>query len=135
MESDTNLNFTPIFASNSTALQQPLKDDQFTYNASTNRLTAGNFCLSSDERLKSNIEPLTGCLDKVKAMRGVSYHKDGLDQVGLIAQEVQKVVPEVIGEDGKGYLSVAYPNLVGVLIEAVKELSAQVEELKNGTSK
>ena len=97
--------------------------------------TATNFCLSSDERLKENIETICCGLDKVKAMRGVSYTKDGEAQVGVIAQEVEKVVPEVVVEGEDGYKSVSYSQLVGVLIEAVKDLSAQVEELKNDSSK
>ena len=68
-------------------------------------------------------------LDKVNALRGVSYTKDGENSIGVIAQEVQKVIPEVV-QDNEEYLSVAYGNLVGVLIEAVKELSAEVEALK-----
>ena len=97
--------------------------------------SAANWCLASDERLKENIETICCGLDKVKAMRGVSYTKDGEAQVGVVAQEVEKVVPEVVFEGEDGYKSVAYSQLVGVLIEAVKDLSAQVEELKNGTSR
>ena len=100
----------------------------------TGTITAANFCLASDERLKENIETICCGLDKVKAMRGVSYTKDGEAQVGVIAQEVEKVVPEVVVEGEDGYKAVAYSQLVGVLIEAVKDLSAQVEELKNDSS-
>jgi len=63
-------------------------------------------------------------------MRGVSFTKDGCDGSGVIAQELQKVAPELVNEDGE-YLSVAYGNLVGYLIEAVKDLKAEIEELKN----
>ena len=62
-------------------------------------------------------------------MRGVSFTKDGEAGSGVIAQELQKVAPELVHE-GEEYLSVAYGNLVGYLIEAVKDLKAEVEELK-----
>ena len=61
-------------------------------------------------------------------MRGVFFDKDGVRQTGVIAQEMQKVMPEVV-EDGE-YLSVAYGNLIGVLIEAVKELKAEIDQMK-----
>jgi len=95
----------------------------------TGDITAsGNVTAYSDARLKSDVETVTGALALVRALRGVRYTKDGAPGVGVIAQEVQKVVPEVV-QDGE-FLSVAYGNLVGVLIEAVKELAEQVEELK-----
>ena len=85
----------------------------------------------SDERLKSNIETIDQALNKVGQMRGVTFERDGRKGTGVIAQEVQKVMPEVVHDEGE-YMSVAYGNLVGVLIEAVKELKAEVEELKKG---
>jgi len=90
----------------------------------------GNVTAYSDERLKSNITTIAGALDKIVALRGVSYTKDGKAEIGVIAQEVQSVVPEVVHDTPDGYLSVAYGNLVGLLIEAVKELKAEVSELK-----
>ena len=65
-------------------------------------------------------------------MRGVMYDKDGERSTGVIAQEMQQVMPEVV-QEGE-YLSVAYGNIVGVLIESIKELKTQIEELKNGSS-
>ena len=87
----------------------------------------GEVTAFSDERLKSDIETLDG--SKVYEMRGVSYVKDGEASSGVIAQELQKVAPELVHESGE-YLSVAYGNLVGYLIEAVKELKAEIDELK-----
>ena len=84
----------------------------------------------SDERLKSDIETITNALDKVMEMRGVTFTREGRQGTGVIAQEIQKVMPEVVHDKGE-YMSVAYGNLVGVLIEAVKELKAEVDELKN----
>ena len=91
----------------------------------------GSFNQISDERLKSDIQPINGALDKVSELRGVTFDMGGKRDIGVIAQEIQKVLPEVVTEDNKGYLSVSYGNIVGVLIEAVKELKAEVEELKN----
>ena len=93
---------------------------------------SGNITAYSDERLKDNIRTVDNALDKVSDMRGVFYDKDGEAGVGVIAQEIQKVLPEVV-MDGE-YLSVSYGNIVGVLIEAIKELKAEVEELKHGST-
>ena len=85
----------------------------------------------SDERLKSDIETITNALDKVKEMRGVTFTRDGRQGTGVVAQEMQKVMPEVV-HDKNEYMSVAYGNLVGVLIEAIKELEEKVRKLENG---
>ena len=85
----------------------------------------------SDERLKSDIETITNALDKVKEMRGVTFVRDGRQGTGVVAQEMQKVMPEVVHDESE-YMSVAYGNLVGVLIEAIKELEKKVEKLENG---
>ena len=104
---------------------------------STGTITAAtNVTVSSDIRLKSNIETIASALDKVKEMRGVYFdrHNDKATRaVGVIAQEMQEVMPEVVVTDDTEdkHLSVAYGNLVGVLIEAVKELSDKVDELKD----
>tara|TARA_R100000544_G_C2220449_1_gene57216 strand:+ start:129 stop:1343 length:1215 start_codon:yes stop_codon:yes gene_type:complete len=104
---------------------------------STGTITATtNVTVSSDIRLKSNIETIDSALDKVKEMRGVYFdrHDDKATRaVGVIAQEMQEVMPEVVVTDDTEdkHLSVAYGNLVGVLIEAVKELSDKVEELED----
>ena len=89
----------------------------------------GDVIAYSDERLKDNVETLDG--SKVFEMRGVSYTKEGRASSGVIAQELQKVAPELVHDDGE-YLGVAYGNLAGYLIEAVKELKAEIEDLKRG---
>ena len=93
---------------------------------------AGNITAFSDERLKSNIKTIENALDLVGEMRGVSYIADntGLPSIGVVAQEIQKIVPEVV-QDNNGMLSVAYGNIVGVLIEAIKELKDKVKELES----
>ena len=93
---------------------------------------------SSDERLKENFAPLTGALDKVKAIGGYEFDwKEGIEEVvsktghdiGVKAQELQAQYPELVHERDNGYLAVDYIKLNAVLIEAVKELSAKVDEL------
>ena len=83
----------------------------------------------SDERLKTDIKTIENALEKVSQMRGVTFKRDGVDGTGVIAQEVQPHLPEVI-HDKQEYLSVAYGNMVGILIEAIKDLKKQVDQLK-----
>ena len=91
-----------------------------------NILASGNVTAYSDERLKSDIQTLDG--KKVLQMRGVSFTKDGVAGSGVIAQELEKVAPELI-HDGE-YKSVAYGNLVGYLIENAKQQQSEIDELK-----
>jgi hypothetical protein len=105
----------------------------FTYNPSTNVLEAGTFNTTSDISLKENICTFENAMDVVAGLRGVrfTWKKNGIKTVGLIAQEVEKVLPELVGENvDTGIKSVSYANMVAVLIEAVKELKAEIEELK-----
>jgi len=100
---------------------------------STGTITAAtDVTVSSDVRFKSNIKTIDSALNKVKAMRGVYFDKKDKRSVGVIAQEMQEVMPEVVVTDDTEdkHLSVAYGNLVGVLIEAVKELSEEVSVLR-----
>ena len=89
----------------------------------------------SDKRLKDNVETIPNALDKVCAMRGVTFTRNDNDNkpgTGVIAQEMQEVFPVVVKEnnDELNTLSVSYGNLVGVLIEAIKELKNKVEKLE-----
>ena len=93
---------------------------------------AANFNTTSDATLKTNVETLTGSLDAVKSLRGVSFDwlENGNSEVGFIAQEVEEVVPEVVSTNDQGIKSVKYGNMVALLIEAMKEQQAQIDELK-----
>ena len=88
----------------------------------------------SDARVKENINTITDALTKVTSLRGVSYTRkdteDKSEKVGVIAQEVLEVLPQVVQQDTNGNYSVSYGNIVGVLIEAIKELKTEVEDLK-----
>lgn len=88
----------------------------------------------SDRSLKRDIQTIEHAIDLVKRMRGVSYEmiNTGALGIGVIAQEMQEVVPQVV-LDNNGILSVAYGNLVGVLIEAVKEMAARIDDLERKT--
>lgn len=104
----------------------------FTGTLTAATISATTITETSDERLKTNIVPLTNALDTVLALEGKAFVKDGKASIGLIAQQVKKVLPQVVvtGEDEMQTLSVQYGNIVAVLIEAVKEQQKQIEELK-----
>lgn len=98
------------------------------FDSTGNIVADGDVTAFSDERLKTNIKTIENSLDKVLSLRGVSYEKDGKSSIGVIAQEVEKILPEVV-YDGE-FKSVAYGNIVGLLIEAIKELKTELDEVK-----
>jgi hypothetical protein len=101
---------------------------------------ATNVTYTSDARFKQHVRPLVGALSSVLALRGVRYEWNalgvqhggtaGASQVGVLAQEVEKVYPELVSTDKDGYKAVNYAQLTPVLLEAIKELAAQNEALK-----
>jgi len=96
---------------------------------------ADSFNCASDARLKKDVAPVEGALEKIDQIRGVYYNwvdeaQPQDRQVGVIAQEIQAVYPELVKEGGNGYLSVDYPKLTAVLIQSIKELKAMVIALK-----
>jgi len=94
-----------------------------------NFTAVGNITAYSDERLKTDIRTIDNALDKVSQMRGVYFIKGGVTSTGVIAQEIEKILPEVV-YDGE-FKSVAYGNLVGILIEAIKELQIKIDKLES----
>lgn len=92
----------------------------------------GDITALSDVAAKDNVLTLTNALNTVSNLRGVSYTvKDtGEAKIGLIAQEVKKILPEVVVENSEN-IGIAYQNIVAVLIEAVKELKKKVEDLES----
>jgi hypothetical protein len=89
----------------------------------------------SDIRVKKNITTIESALDKVMNLRGVRYQRIDMEDekfhIGVIAQETQEVIPEVVSENEKGNLSVAYGNMGGLFIEAIKELKKENNELRD----
>ncbi len=101
---------------------------------------------SSDKRLKDDVTPIINALDKLLKLNGVKWKwNDNAGEVtkstpsiGLIAQEVQEVLPEIVIEREDGYLALDYSKMVGLLVEAIKEQQTQINELKlkvNGITK
>ena len=93
---------------------------------------SGNITSFSDIRLKENIVQLSGCLEKINNIRGVSFDRidTGIKHIGLIAQEVQDKFPELVSTDyNTGFKSVNYGNVVAVLLECIKELKVKVNDL------
>jgi len=111
-------------------------------NATDGRIDASNDIVAystSDQRLKENVTPIENALEKVKTLTGVEFdwkeetaHVHGYHghDVGIIAQDVQAVLPEAVRTNESGYLSVRYEKMIALLIEANKELAARVELLE-----
>jgi endosialidase-like protein len=95
----------------------------------TGTVTAPNFVSSSDARLKSDITTIANALELVRDLRGVRYVMDGAPGIGVIAQEVEPILPEIVSE-ADGLKRVAYGNFAGLLIEAIKVLADEIDQLK-----
>jgi len=115
-------------------------DSRFAYKAgsgsqnfSANNLYATAFFYSSDERLKENILPVTNSLDVIGQLQGVSFDwsETGNHDIGVIAQEVAAIIPEAVVAKDDGFLSVNATPIIAHLIEAVKELKAEVDRLND----
>ena len=97
-----------------------------------NITATGNITSASDITLKENIELILDPIEKVKELSGYTFNKKGEDlrMVGLIAQEVEKVLPEAVHENQEGLKSLAYGNLVALLVECVKKQDERIESLE-----
>ena len=104
---------------------------RWTTDVAGNFTAAGNVTAYSDERLKHDVQVIHGALDKVKALRGVTFkwNRDNSGGIGFIAQELEQVCPELV-HNCADIKSIAYGNVTALLVEAVKELSTQITELK-----
>ena len=95
----------------------------------------GDVVISSDARLKSNIVSLGSTLPKLLQIDGKSYEMKGKQKIGVLAQEIQEVFPELVTKDGDEILAVNYQGLVPVLINALKEQQQEIDELKEMVQK
>jgi len=96
-------------------------------------VTALDFNATSDRNLKTNIEIINDPLEKIVQINGVSFNWKETNQssAGVIAQEVEQIMPEIIHDNEKGYKTLNYNGLIGLLIESVKELKCEIEDLKS----
>lgn len=98
----------------------------------TGAITAsGDITAYSDDSLKTNVQVIDNAVSKVEQLRGVTFDRieNGSTSTGVIAQELKAVLPEAVHTDEQGVHSVAYGNVVGLLIEAIKEQQKQIDEL------
>ena len=99
----------------------------------TGGITAGAYFHSSDRRLKNDIHPISHALDKLLAIKGVqfSWKQDGRADMGVVAQNVAEVFPDVVSTNKDGMMAVEYDSLVGPMIEAIRELKNQNDDLRD----
>jgi hypothetical protein len=112
--------------------QASVSSNKLYFNPSSGTLNATEFNAFSDINLKENIITIDDALNKVLQLRGVNYYNKNDNsklKMGVIAQEVQKIIPEVINDSGE-FLTVNYNSIIGLLIETVKELNNKIEELQ-----
>jgi hypothetical protein len=110
------------------------KSDAFVVYFNGNATLSGDLTINSDERLKDNIQPLGSTLNKLHQIEGKTYSfkkdEEHTPKIGVLAQEVQAVFPELVTEGGDGILSVNYQGLVPVLINAINEQDAKIAALE-----
>ena len=104
------------------------------FNVDGNITATADVTAYSDARLKRNVETISNAVDLVNCLRGVNFEKDGRHSTGVIAQEVEEFLPEVVHTDSEGMKSVAYGNIAGLLIEAIKEQQQTIENLQKQIS-
>jgi hypothetical protein len=125
----TNANWTSYIPNNgyANAMNQ--------YTRTSDSPTFADVTISSDSRLKEDIETIDNALQTVESLRGVQFKlKNALTdrlRTGVIAQEIEQVLPDAVVDGVDGYKKVSYNDLIGVLIEAIKELSEKVKNLEN----
>jgi len=127
MYSSGGTTFNMNMVLSSIAIKNNSGSNKYTFSNDGNFTASGEVTAYSDQRLKDKIKTLDG--NKAFDMRGVSFVKDGKEGSGVIAQELEQIAPELVNNSGE-YKSVAYGNVVGYLIEAVKLLKKEIDELK-----
>jgi hypothetical protein len=131
MSAPSYSNGLEFWAYDTTGCTGGLCQPQFKMLDDGNAWVRGGLTQASDKRLKKNIVPLTSSLEKIISLDGVYYHwispvMDQSRQIGLIAQRVQKVFPEVVKKNSDGFLSVSYSSLIAPVIESIKELYSKI---------
>ena len=134
---DTSTNATryPTFISNTSGALSAanVSSTKLYFNPSTGTLSANGFTSLSDRNKKTNIRPIENSVALVQRLRGVRFDwlENNKPSLGLIAQEVEEVIPELVETGADGTKTLSYGNIIGVLIEAIKEQQIRIEELEN----
>ncbi len=130
----TNATYYPVFSTSTSGAfaQATVSSTKLTWNPSTGQLNVVDINTTSDIAAKENIEEILNPLDLLKSISGFSFNwrDTGAKSYGVIAQYLEKILPELVSEDSKGLKSVKYLPLIAILIESVKKLSAEIEEMK-----
>lgn len=125
----------PVFTSTTTGsmTEANVSITKLQFTPNTGSLFATEFLSSSDLRLKENITPLLNSTDIVRQLSGVSFNwkETGAKSYGVIAQDIEKILPELVQATDDGFKRVKYDALVAFLIEAIKELSNRIDILEN----
>ena len=132
-DTSTNSTYYPVFVDTTSGdpTQTSVSSTKLNFNPSSGNFSATQFTSLSDKTKKTNIRPVENALEITKQLEGVRF--DWIDNdkpsVGLIAQDVEKVLPELVETSGDGTKSVSYGNIIGVLIEAIKEQQKLIDQL------
>jgi hypothetical protein len=132
-DTTTNAVVYPVWAQSVSGNQAvKVTSTRLYFNPSTGQLNASDFNSLSDANRKQDVSTIESALNKVMELRGVTFNwRDTLaPAIGVIAQEVENIIPEVVSTSESGEKSVSYGNIVGLLIEAIKEQQGQIEMLK-----
>ena len=133
-DTTTDASYYPTFSSATSGTYSTayVSDTKCTFNPSTGTLSATQFTSLSDKTQKTNIRLIDNSIELVKQLEGVRYDwiNNNKPSIGVIAQDIEKVLPEVVETNSNGLKSVSYGNIVGVLIEAIKEQQIRIEELE-----
>ena len=131
LRSNGNIYFD-MFGSNDDLIIRDDTTTRFTFDGTGGNFTAtGNVTAYSDRRLKRGLQVIPNSIDKIKKITGYTFDRTDVEgrHTGVIAQEVEEVLPEVVSEGEDGMKSVAYGNMVGLLVEAIKDQQKQIDEL------
>jgi hypothetical protein len=133
-DTSTNSTYYPVFVDSTTGTptQTSVSSTNLNFNPFTGNFSATQFTSLSDATKKTNIRPIENSIELTKQLEGVRFDwiNNNKPSLGLIAQEVEKVLPELVETSTDGTKSVSYGNIVGVLIEAIKEQQVRIEELE-----
>lgn len=132
-DTSTNATFYPVISSATTGnVAQKVSSTKLTFNPSTGLLTSTDYNSSSDITLKENITPINDPLAILERLNGFAFTwRDTKEKsYGLSAQEVEQVLPEIVRDRPDGVKGINYLNLIAFLVEAIKDLKREIQELK-----